>query len=140
MYNNRTYRKYHNKKNLVSFDITIKETNLNIQAQTDLSDIAIKAVLDCRNFIETYIKFNPEFATALVPLKKSDHTPKIIKNMIKAGKLTGTGPMASVAGIIAQYTGKELLQHSKEIIVENGGDIFIKSDSETIFSIYADYL
>ena len=138
MFNNRTYRKHHNKKNLKSFDITVKETNLNIQAQTDLTDIAIKAVLECRNVIENYIKFNPEFATSLEPLKESDTAPKIIQNMINAGLLTGTGPMASVAGIVAQYTGKALLQHSKEVVVENGGDIFIKSNSETIFTVYAE--
>jgi len=138
MFNNRTYRKHHNKKNLVSFDITVKETNLNIQAQTDLTDIAIKAVLECRNVIENYIKLNPEFATSLKPLKKSDTAPKTIQKMIKAGLLTGTGPMASVAGIVAQYTGKALLQYSKEVVVENGGDIFIKSNSETVFTVYAE--
>ena len=138
MFNNRTYRKHHKKKGLTAFDITVNETNLNIQAQTDLTDIAIKAVLRCRNYIETYIKLYPEFATSLVPLKKSGTAPEIIKNMIKAGALTGTGPMASVAGIVAEYTGKALLPYSKEIIIENGGDIFIKSDTETIFTVYAE--
>ncbi len=137
MFNNRTYRKHHNKKNLVSFDITVKETNLNIQTETDLTDIAVKAVLKCRNIIENHIKFNPEFATSLKPLKESDTAPKIVQNMINAGLLTNTGPMASVAGIVAQYTGKALLQYSKEVVVENGGDIFIKSNFETIFTVYA---
>lgn len=138
MFNNRTYRRHNRKKGLVSFDITVKETNLNIQAQTDLTDIAIKAALNCRNYIETYIKLFPDFATSLVPLKHSDTAPEIIRNMIKAGELTGTGPMASVAGIVSEHTGQALLSHSKEVIVENGGDIFIKSNSETIFTIYAE--
>ncbi len=138
MFNNRTYRKHHNKKGLVAFDITVKETNLNIQAQTDLTDIAIKAVLRCRNYIETYIKLYPEFATSLVPLKESGTAPNIIEDMIKAGALTSTGPMASVAGVVAEYTGKALLPYSKEVVVENGGDIFIKSDTETIFTVYAE--
>ena len=137
MFKNRIYRKYHNKKDLISFDITVKETNLNIQAETDLTKIAIKAVLDCRNFIENYIKLNPDFTTSLVPLKESVTAPGIVKKMIKVGFLTDTGPMASVAGMIAQQTGKVLLQHSKEVVVENGGDIFIKSNTETTFSIYA---
>ena len=138
MFNNRTYREHHKKKGLTAFDITVKETNLNIQAQTDLTNIAIKAALRCRNYIETYINLYPEFATSLVPLKGSETAPKIIKDMIKAGELTGTGPMASVAGIVAEYTGKALLPYSKEVIVENGGDIFIKSDTETIFTVYAE--
>ncbi len=138
MFSNRIYRRHHEKKGLVSFDITVKETNLNIQAQTDLTDISIKAVLNCRNYIENYIKLYPEFATSLVPLKQSETAPKIIKKMIKAGKLTGTGPMASVAGIVAEQTGKALLPYSREVLVENGGDLFIKSDTETIFTVYAE--
>lgn len=138
MFNNRTYRSHHKKKGLLSFDITVKETNLNIQAERDLTDKAIKAVLRCRNYIETYIKLYPEFATSLVPFQEAQTAPKIIKDMIKAGKLTATGPMASVAGIIAEYTGKALLPYSSEIIVENGGDLFIKSKTETIFTVYAE--
>lgn len=137
MFKNRTYRKQHQKKGLVSFDITIKETNLNIQAQTDLTDKAIKSVLTCRNFIETYIKLYPEFARSLTPIHNPDPAPQIIKDMIEAGQLADVGPMAAVAGAVAEYTGKSLLAYTSEVLVENGGDVFIKSDSETIFNIYA---
>ncbi|WP_457552316.1 UPF0280 family protein [Desulfobacula sp.] len=138
MFENRTYRKQHQKKGLVSFDITVKETNLNIQAQTDLTDKAIKSVLTCRNAIENYIELFPEFAASLVPIKNRDPAPKIIQNMIDAARLAHVGPMAAVAGAVAEYTGISLLEHTREILVENGGDIFVKSDSETIFSIYAE--
>jgi len=138
MFENRTYRKQHQKKGLVSFDITVKETNLNIQAQTDLTDKAIQSVLTCRNSIETYIRLFPEFATALNPLKDPGLAPKIIRDMIWAAKAANVGPMAAVAGAVAEYTGTSLLKYTREILVENGGDIFIKLDSETIFSIYAE--
>lgn len=138
MFNNRTYRRHHKKKGLVSFDITVKETNLNIQTEMDLTDTAIKAVLRCRNYIETYIKLYPEFASSLLPIKESGTAPKIIREMLNAARLTGTGPMASVAGVVAEHTGKALLPFSREVIVENGGDIFIKSDSNTTFTVYAE--
>jgi len=137
MFKNRTYRKQHQKKGLVSFDITVKETNLNIQAQTDLTDKAIKSVLTCRNSIETYIKLFPEFAKSLTPIHNPAPAPKIIIDMIKAGQLADVGPMATIAGAVAEYTGKSLLADTSEVLVENGGDVFIKSDSETIFNIYA---
>ena len=137
MFENRTYRRQHQKKGLISFDITVKETNLNIQAQTDLADEAIKSVLTCRNTIEAYIKLYPEFATSLIPIHNPGHAPKIIKDMIEAGQLADVGPMAAVAGAVAEYTGKSLLAYTNEVLVENGGDIFVKSDSETVFSIYA---
>ncbi|OGR14865.1 MAG: hypothetical protein A2097_08860 [Desulfobacula sp. GWF2_41_7] len=137
MFENRTYRNLHRKKGLISFNITVKETNLNIQAETDLTDMALKSVLDCRNQIETYIQFHPEFATSLVPVKNLFPVPPIITNMIKAGQMAQVGPMAAVAGAVAEFTGTGLLSRTREVVVENGGDIFIKSDSETIFSIYA---
>ena len=138
MFENRTYRHLHQKKGLVSFNVTVKETNLNIQAETDLTDLALKSVLDCRNQIETYIGFHPEFATSLVPVDRLFPVPPIITDMLEAGQLARVGPMAAVAGAVAEYTGKALLHQSREVIVENGGDIFVKSDSDTIFSIYAE--
>jgi uncharacterized protein len=138
MFENRIYRSRHKKKGLVSFNITVKETNLNIQAETDLTDIALNAVLECRNKIETYIRYCPEFATSLVPVQTDIPASRIIRDMLEAGRLADVGPMASVAGAVAQFTGKALLKHSQEVIVENGGDVFIKTDSETISTIYAD--
>jgi len=137
MFENRTYRDQHQKQGLVSFDITVKETNLNIQAKTNLAEKAIKSVLRCRNYIETYIKLHPEFATSLTPIKKSGPAPEIICNMIEASNLANVGPMATVAGAVAEVTGKSLLADSNEVLVENGGDIFVKSNTDTIFNIYA---
>lgn len=122
----------------MSFDITVKETNLNIQAKTDLTQTAVKSILTCRNTIENYIKVFPEFATSLAPVMNPGPIPNIISTMIEAARLADVGPMATVAGMVAEYTGTSLLAHTPEILVENGGDIFIKSDTETIFSIYAE--
>ncbi len=127
----------HNKKGLVSFEVTVKQTNLNIQAETDLSAKAVRAVLECRNHIENIIQSWPEFAGSLVPLSDPGPCPAIISDMLEAGRLAKVGPMAAVAGAVAEYTGRALLEYSREIVVENGGDIFIKSDSDTVFSIYA---
>lgn len=138
MFENRgVYRSQHQKKGLVSFEITVKETNLNIQARTDLSDQAVRAALKYRNFIETHICQYPEFATSLCPLPEPLVAPAIIRDMITAARLANVGPMAAVAGAVAEYVGKDLLALSPEVMVENGGDIFIKSDSETLFKIYA---
>jgi len=53
-----------------------------------------------------------------------------------AGKV-GIGPMASVAGAIAEFVGTDLLAFSPEIIVENGGDIYLKSLKKRLIGIYA---
>ncbi|MFH2058379.1 MAG: UPF0280 family protein [Pseudomonadota bacterium] len=137
MFENRTYRRHHTKKGLVAFDITVKETNLNIQADYDLSTEAIKTVLECRNTLETYIKLHPKFLTSLDPLPLPNFVPTMIQEMIIAGQMANVGPMAAVAGMVAQYTGLHLLSKTDQILVENGGDIFVKSDTKTIFTIYA---
>lgn len=133
----RVYRRQHQKAGLVSFDITVKETNLNIQARTDLSDQAIRATLKYRQYLETHILQYPEFAKALSPLPLPGIAPAIVMEMMKAGIQTDVGPMAAVAGAMAEYVGKELLALSPEVLVENGGDIFIRSATQTVFSIYA---
>lgn len=147
MFENRTYRRQHNKKGLVSFDITVKETNLNIQADTDLSRDAIQAVLDCRAILETHIDAYPDFGASLLPLSFDDETqrfdpdfiPEMIHIMMKAGQLANVGPMAAVAGAVAEYTGRALLDRSDQVVVENGGDIFVKSDTATTITIFANH-
>ncbi|MCP3898845.1 MAG: UPF0280 family protein, partial [Desulfobacteraceae bacterium] len=117
MFENRTYRSHIVKSELTSFDVTIKETNLHIQASHDLTKEAVQAVLKCRNYIEQYIKKYPDFATSLVPIKAIGIAPHIINSMIGAGFDANVGPMAAIAGAIAEYTGTYLLEKSDEIIV-----------------------
>lgn len=138
MFENRgIYRRSQGKKGLVSFEVTVKETNLHIQADRDLSDAAVKAVLRQRTYIETHIQAHPEFASSLVPLPLHEMAPAIVSEMIRAGRAAGVGPMAAVAGAVAEYTGKALLAESREVVVENGGDIFAASSGEMVFTIYA---
>ncbi|MCG8618083.1 MAG: UPF0280 family protein [Desulfobacterales bacterium] len=138
MFDNRhIYRNDHGKKGLISFTATVKETNLNIQADLDLSDAAVRAILRHRQYIETHIKHHPEFAESLAPLPAVTPAPGIITEMIEAAQIAGVGPMAAVAGAVAEFTGRDLLDLSNEVLVENGGDIFVKSDADMTFGIYA---
>ena len=141
MFKNRTYRSSARKKGLVSFTITVKETDLHIQAASDLSQEAVRSVLKHRGFIESYAQHDPRFYTSLNPIFPvhpfPEIVPEIVHGMMEAGRRTGVGPMAAVAGAIAACTGMDLLKYSNEVIVENGGDIFIKTNTDTIFSIFA---
>ena len=137
MFENRTYRSSAKRKGLKSFHISVKETDLHIQAQSDLSENAVKAVLECRGYIESYIHRHPEFLTSLVPVDIFFPAHRIIVDMAEAAEKAGVGPMASVAGAVAEYTCKKLLKDSKEVIVENGGDISMKIDGKIIFAVFA---
>lgn len=135
--NRKAYRVCHQKQGLVTFNVTVKETNLNIQADLNLSEKAVRSILYHRQYLENYIVHFPRFADSLTPLSDAGIAPKIISEMTLAAKTAGVGPMAAVAGAVAQSVGRDLLQWSSNILVENGGDIFIKSDTQTIFTIYA---
>jgi ApbE superfamily uncharacterized protein (UPF0280 family) len=57
--------------------------------------------------------------------------------MTAAGAAAGVGPMAAVAGAIAEAVGRGLLAHSNEVVVENGGDIFLQTDEPALAAVYA---
>ena len=137
MFNNRNYRAHAQRKGLVPFTITVKETNLHIQADKPLSREAIKSVLTCRTYIENHIQAHSSFLTSMVPLPPLPHVPEIIREMIDAGIKARVGPMAAIAGAIAQYAGRELMALSEQVIVENGGDVFLKTSSDTTLAIFA---
>jgi ApbE superfamily uncharacterized protein (UPF0280 family) len=137
MYEPRTYRHWIEGKDLVPFSVTVKETDLYIRATANLQRKAHQLVLKYRYQIEGYIKRNPSFLTSLKPLPTPKFAPDIVKQMSEAARMAGVGPMASVAGAVAENVGKELLAFSPEIIVENGGDIYLKSLLKRTIGIFA---
>ena len=137
MYEPRTYRHWIKDNDLTSFNIVVKETDLYIRASTNLKKKAYKLVLKYRNALESYISQHPDFVTSLEPLPVNDDAPHIIIEMSAAAEKVGVGPMASVAGAIAEFVGNELSAFSPEIIIENGGDIYLKSLEKRIVGIYA---
>ena len=136
-YEERFYRKWTDANDLIPQEIIVGETDIFIYAEKDVKKLAKELVKEYRAEVEDYIKLHPEFKTSLKPLELDQDAPAIIKDMAEAAKLTGVGPMAAVAGAIAEFTGKKLLSFTKQIIIENGGDIFIKSDKDRTVAIYA---
>lgn len=137
MYEPRNYRREIKDDDLVSFTATVKETDLYIRALTDLKSEALKAIDVCRRPLERYIQQHPVFLHSLEPLQVEEDAASIVKMMAEAGWVAGVGPMAAVAGAMAGMVGAELLRFSPEIIVENGGDIFLKTGKNRIIGIYA---
>jgi len=126
MHKSRTYRNLVKKNDLVSFNVVVKETDLFIHAGEILADKTTELVLKYRGYIESYINRYPEFEKTLKPWQINGPAPGIVRDMVNAGNKAGIGPMAAVAGAIAEYVGLDLLSSSDEVVVENGGDIFFK--------------
>ncbi len=137
MYQKRSYRNIVCVNNLVSFRVVVKETDLFIHSAKNIKHIARELTLQHRGYIETYIKRHAEFEKTLQPWKINEPVPNIISEMTQAGEKAGVGPMASVAGAVAEHVGVGLLEHTDEVIVENGGDLFIKTDNPVTVGIFA---
>ena len=137
MYEPRTYRHWISDKELTVSNIVVKETDLYIRATINLRRKAYKIVQKYRDILEKYIEEHPSFLTSFEPVSVGDNAPLIIRLMSEATNRVGVGPMASVAGTIAESVGNDLLTFSPEVIVENGGDIYLKSLRNRIIGIHA---
>lgn len=137
MYKARTYRRWVTDSSLVSFEVVEKETDLYISAARDLKEHSHALVSRYRKDIEQYISRGGDFYSSLEPIRVLEDSPAIVKAMADASRLAGVGPMAAVAGAMAEFVGRGLLDLSDEVIVENGGDIFLKTLKKRVMGIYA---
>jgi uncharacterized protein len=136
-YEPRTYRHSIKDAGLVSFEVVVKETDLYIRAGRDLSRETRLAIEEYRSQLESYIQAHPLFLHSLEPVKVENQVPQIVGMMAEAGRAANVGPMAAVAGAMAELVGRKLLEYSAEVIVENGGDIFLKTAGKRLVGIYA---
>jgi ApbE superfamily uncharacterized protein (UPF0280 family) len=133
----RFYRYQHQTRGWSTFEVRYRETDLWIRAQKILQEQAREAVLNCRHQIEQYIARFPEFLHSLHPLPDDPLAPPIVRQMLQAALKAGVGPMASVAGAIAQFVANALKPWTSTIIVENGGDCYLDVQEEITTGIYA---
>ncbi len=137
-YRRRTYRRGLAPDGLVESVVRVRETDLLIFADRDVTDRARHLVLEYRAQIEEYAAGHGEFLSALAPLPVAPLAPPLVKKMLAAGCLAGVGPMAAVAGCLAEAVGRALLaEGAGEVIVENGGDIFLARRRATTLAIFA---
>lgn len=133
----RTYRTRMAREGLVGFRVAVRETDLMVLAERDLSAEVRRLVVQERQQLETYIEQHPEFLTTLSPWPADPYAPPLVRDMIGAAISTNVGPMAAVAGAVAARVGRALLAESAEVIVENGGDIFMHLHRPATVALYA---
>jgi Uncharacterized conserved protein len=137
MYKERSYRQWVKSEGLVTFEVKELETDLLISARTSLESKARQSILNYREDIQSYIRKDRNFFTSLEPLAVDSDAPRIVKAMADAGRRASVGPMAAIAGAVAEFVGRDLLVYTDEVIVENGGDIFLKTKIKRVLGIYA---
>ena len=136
-YGQRTYRGLIGAHDLCKAWVRVRETDLFIMTSVPIGQLAHEAAVEARSQVEGYIERDPGFLTSFVPREAPPEAPLIVKCMAKAAKRAGVGPMAAVAGAIAEWVGRKLLERSPEVIVENGGDIFLASHRRRIIGVFA---
>lgn len=141
-YRERVYRQDHRQEDLVHFQLAVKETDLDIgvckkRFSPELIKWAEEMILACRRPLEEYIQRDSGFVNSLTPYEVSSDAPVIVQTMAEAGRLAGVGPMAAVAGAVAEWVGKEIAKRSRDVIVENGGDIFLRTSRIRKVGVFA---
>ena len=125
MKNKRTFHKF-----------TYKDSNFRLCCRDVLR--VTDEIIRQRTILEDYIVRQPEFKTSLVPLRPLQDAPEIAMRMCRVGMNVGVGPMAAVAGAIAQFAAEAAINEGDDdVIVENGGDIFAVVSRPLTIGIHA---
>lgn len=141
-YLEREYRLRHRQEDLIHFRVVVKETDLDVGVRKEsfneeLVRLVEKMIREYRDQIEGYIVKDPSFLKSLSPCKLKPGAPPMAVTMAEAAKAAGVGPMAAVAGAMSEAVGRNLLRRSRDVIVENGGDIYLRSRRKRTIGIFA---
>jgi hypothetical protein len=127
-----------------SFRSAHRETDLWVAVDTthygdEAERFTLERIRFYRSVLEKHIEKYPEFGTSLVPVLAPAGVHPLLRDMYEAAQAAGTGPMSAVAGAVAEYISRDLLAEYKadEVIVENGGDIFMKLTAPSTVSVFA---
>ena len=137
MYEERFYRSVTKPRDLICYEVAHKETDLFCCTKTDLSVFIKERVFSYRHQLDEYINMKPVFRESLTPVESDPFAPAIAREMIAASSILNVGPMATVAGAMAEFVGRDIMDLSDVFIIENGGDIYLKTDVERVIQIYA---
>ena len=144
-YNERTYRGEHfDSPQRRSFSVCHKKTDLWISVDRssycdDMERYCIQAAAEMWHMMESYLATDTSYITSLTPYHPSEQAPNMLKRMSGVADITGIGPMSAVAGACSEYIANKLKEKFgyKEIIIENGGDIYAELLTDTDIAVFA---
>jgi ApbE superfamily uncharacterized protein (UPF0280 family) len=102
----------------------------------DKFDEVVAEIVHQRRILEDYIGRHPVFGRSFAPIDLNDNAPTIVQRMARAANLVDVGPMAAVAGAMAQCAVEAGLKAgAREVIVDNGGDIYLAAAEPIIIGL-----
>ncbi|MBI0583473.1 MAG: UPF0280 family protein [Methanomassiliicoccus sp.] len=116
----------------------VGETAVTILAEEAHIGVAETSIFRSREIIQRFIRHDPLFQATLEPYPCPDDAPELIARMCRASALAGVGPMAAVAGAIAERAVLDMrAAGATQAIVDNGGDLALLLDREIEVGLYA---
>ncbi|MGQ9639607.1 MAG: UPF0280 family protein [Candidatus Bathyarchaeia archaeon] len=104
----------------------------------DAAEAAFNSIKSNRRILKRYIKNYPEFLYVLEPIPVERDASEIVIRMAEAAERAKVGPMAAVAGALADVAAERMVREGASIaVVENGGEISAKNDLDLKIAIYA---
>ncbi|MFH1722214.1 MAG: UPF0280 family protein [Candidatus Altiarchaeota archaeon] len=121
-----------------SYSIDYRESHLKILSDVNFFGNASEELERIYDLLGGYLKLNKFLQVTYEPVYIIEKIPPILHSMVEAGNEAGVGPMAAVAGAISEHIGKFILEKgATEVVVENGGDIFLSLTTEKKVGIHA---
>lgn len=144
-YTARSYRSTAARPDEKTFQAVIEESDLWItcgkayfDASGGLPGRVMERLREVRSVIKAWLRLEPDFGPSLVPVPAPENAPEIIRSMARGGERWQVGPMAAVAGAVAQEVARAFMDESPDFLVENGGDIFMASTRERTVALLPD--
>ena len=136
-YRQRFYRDFTRSERWESYRVRVQSTDLYLKTSGNQALRVQTKVRELREEIKDHIRRQPEFLDSLLPVTELPNEAGVVSRMKRAAFKAGVGPMAAVAGAVAEAVGLDLAGRSKEVIVENGGDCFFKLQQPAVSTIFA---
>jgi len=103
----------------------------------DAFEAVTEEIVRQRRVLEDYILRHAAFGASFEPVELLPDAPEVAQRMARAAWSVGVGPMAAVAGAMAELAVDAALKAgAAEAIVDNGGDIFVQATSPVVIALH----
>ncbi len=119
-----------------NFDIQVQDMVLHISADTDFNEESRAAALSFWEQLQAYALRNPNVRTSKRPMDEPDDAPTIVRELIRAARTAGVGPMYSFQGAVTDHVGRFLTRSTRDVTVACGGDYFIAAKKRQKLTVF----
>ncbi len=119
-----------------SFDIQVQDMVLHISASTDFNEESRAAALSFWEQLQAYALRDPAVRTSKRPIEIPEQAPAIVRELVRAARTAGVGPMYSFQGALTDHVGRFLTRSTRDVTVACGGDYFIAAKKRQKLTIF----